>query len=342
MNQRSPLRVPARYAWLLLDLLAESAVDAGRVLAEANLDSTGWDGRDAWLRPDEVARLVTVSQRHSGRSDLGFALGQRIRPTTHGLLGYGLLCCRDLDESLRLAQRHHHLMSEAFGMDYRPGRHGADLVFTPSRHFDTPALHFHCEVVATSLHAQVQATLGDDLHGFECHLSMPEPAHLRHYAALAPARFHFDESHWPGVHVRLTRELLQRPLPLADARVVREIDAHCSALGRPRGEARAKWGEYVAMLLRQVEGDFFTLETLARRLDLSPRTIERRLRREDLCFRDVAHRVRFERAREMLGELDATVAQVACRLGFRDAANFSRAFRREVGMSPSEYRHQRG
>jgi AraC-like DNA-binding protein len=32
-----------------------------------------------------------------------------------------------------------------------------------------------------------------------------------------------------------------------------------------------------------------------------------------------------------------TVAQVAADLGFSDAANFSRAFRRVVGMAPGEY-----
>jgi AraC-like DNA-binding protein len=39
----------------------------------------------------------------------------------------------------------------------------------------------------------------------------------------------------------------------------------------------------------------------------------------------------------MLKEPGATVAHVALHLGFSEAANFSRAFRRVVGVAPSEY-----
>jgi AraC-like DNA-binding protein len=42
----------------------------------------------------------------------------------------------------------------------------------------------------------------------------------------------------------------------------------------------------------------------------------------------------------MLRESDATVAQIALRLGFSDSANFSRAFRRAVGVTPSVYRQR--
>lgn len=47
--------------------------------------------------------------------------------------------------------------------------------------------------------------------------------------------------------------------------------------------------------------------------------------------------VRFEGACELLASQDATVARVALALGFSDAANFSRAFRRTFGMSPTQY-----
>ncbi|HSW25605.1 MAG TPA: helix-turn-helix domain-containing protein, partial [Burkholderiaceae bacterium] len=56
-----------------------------------------------------------------------------------------------------------------------------------------------------------------------------------------------------------------------------------------------------------------------------------------LQYRDVSQQVRFERACTLLLAPAATVAQVAADLGFSDAANFSRAFRRVVGMAPGEY-----
>jgi AraC-like DNA-binding protein len=91
------------------------------------------------------------------------------------------------------------------------------------------------------------------------------------------------------------------------------------------------------MMLREVQGDLITLDDLARHVRLSARTIDRYLKKEGLQFRDLAQQMRFERACTLLAEPSATVAQVALRLGFSDAANFSRAFRRVFGMAPGEY-----
>jgi AraC-like DNA-binding protein len=94
------------------------------------------------------------------------------------------------------------------------------------------------------------------------------------------------------------------------------------------------------MMLREAQGELVTLDDLARRINISTRTIDRYLKKENLQFRDLSQQVRFERARELLAEPGATVAQVALSLGFSDAANFSRAFRRVMGVSPSAYQRE--
>jgi transcriptional regulator GlxA family with amidase domain len=91
------------------------------------------------------------------------------------------------------------------------------------------------------------------------------------------------------------------------------------------------------MMLREAQGELVTLEDLARRINVSARTIDRHLKKERLQFRELAQQVRFERACDLLLAPGATVAQVALNLGFSDAANFSRAFRRVLGVAPGEY-----
>lgn len=48
--------------------------------------------------------------------------------------------------------------------------------------------------------------------------------------------------------------------------------------------------------------------------------------------------VRIREARQLLRETGLTVAEIAIKVGFWDVKYFSRFFRREVGLSPSEYR----
>jgi len=47
---------------------------------------------------------------------------------------------------------------------------------------------------------------------------------------------------------------------------------------------------------------------------------------------------RIERAKKMLHRSDMSVLEIGIRLGYQDAKHFRVMFRREVGVSPSEFR----
>ncbi len=59
-------------------------------------------------------------------------------------------------------------------------------------------------------------------------------------------------------------------------------------------------------------------------------------------FGDYLNSYRTQRARELLTQERLSVAQVAAEVGFGNFSYFSRLFREQTGMSPSEYRRQKG
>lgn len=81
-----------------------------------------------------------------------------------------------------------------------------------------------------------------------------------------------------------------------------------------------------------------TLDHVARRMHLSPRTVIRRLRALDTTFQQLSDDVLKQRARELLADPVNRVEDVAVRLGYTDAASFRKAFRRWYGMTPAAYR----
>lgn len=81
------------------------------------------------------------------------------------------------------------------------------------------------------------------------------------------------------------------------------------------------------------------LETLARALHMSQRTLQRRLADEGIAFDALLDDVRRERAHVLL-ERALPLAEVSAELGFADVSAFSRAFKRWTGSSPGAYREQ--
>ena len=336
-------RVPVRYFAVLMEFLRTKGFDPGALLQKAGFREDRFEGGDSFLEPDELALIISTLHRATGRTDLGFELGRQIKMNSHGLLGYGMLSCRSFDEVMRLAARHYHLMIETFTLQYRRRGRLGEAVYTPLIHMPLDTLYFYYDALAVAHQNQVRLMFGPaDVPGYDFYLSMPKPPHVARYGELAPARFHFEEHAAPGVRVVMGADLLDHPLVMADARVVREIDERCSVLGRQRPAGDDGWGEYVVMMLRQTQGELLTLEQIAKRVRVSVRTIDRHLKKEGRQFRDLANQVRVERACEMLTSPQVTIAQVAQGLGFTDAANFSRAFRRTLGISPGEYQRRLG
>ena len=83
-----------------------------------------------------------------------------------------------------------------------------------------------------------------------------------------------------------------------------------------------------------------SLESIARQLAMSPRTLQRRLRDHQVLFNDVLDAMRFRAAKSYLAQRDVAGAEVAYLLGFAEQSSFNRAFKRWSGQTPTEYRRR--
>ena len=91
-----------------------------------------------------------------------------------------------------------------------------------------------------------------------------------------------------------------------------------------------------------VESEFssdLSLDDIARRVASSRRQLQRAYAEVgNTTFREHLTAVRMERAAEMLRGRALTVREVAHRVGYRQPAQFAKAFRRHHGSSPSAFR----
>jgi AraC-like DNA-binding protein len=82
------------------------------------------------------------------------------------------------------------------------------------------------------------------------------------------------------------------------------------------------------------------IEDVARALELTPRTLQRRLARNGRTYRALRDEVALEEARWLLADPARSIAEIATRLGFADPSTFTRAFTRWSGTSPARFRER--
>ena len=93
------------------------------------------------------------------------------------------------------------------------------------------------------------------------------------------------------------------------------------------------------MALRREPGKFPSVERIAEGLAMSSRTLRRKLGQHDVRYQDLLEEERRRVAEDLLLNTTMTIQQIADQCGFNDAQNFSQAFRRWQGMTPTEFRN---
>jgi len=106
------------------------------------------------------------------------------------------------------------------------------------------------------------------------------------------------------------------------------------ALDSVAGRVRHHLGEHMA-------GSIASESSVAARLGMSVRTMQRRLSDEGTSFRQEVDAVRSETARRLLGDRRISLSEIAFRLGYGELSAFNHAALRWFGQSPGSLRREK-
>ncbi|WP_405110301.1 helix-turn-helix domain-containing protein [Paenibacillus sp. FSL K6-1217] len=143
-----------------------------------------------------------------------------------------------------------------------------------------------------------------------------------------------------GKYNRLT--LLQSDLDLPFVSYNEELlEILAPALDRSLDEQLGSFsvsGRVKLIIAHGLAGGCPDLQTVAKELAMSERTLQRRLTGENSTFKQLLAEVRQEQAREYLADPSLDLKEVAFLIGYEDQNSFFRAFRHWEGDTPSQWR----
>lgn len=174
---------------------------------------------------------------------------------------------------------------------------------------------------------------GAEWHPEEVRFPFRRPRETGPFRRFFGASMRFDAEHAALV---FPVTWLQRPLSGADSRVRSAAEALATVLeGKQRGGIVVRVRRALSSLF--VSGHGSEAE-VAQAFAMHRRTLNRRLRSEGTTFRQVLDEVRFDLARQMLRNSESTVSEIASYLAYGSASAFIRAFRRQCGSTPAQWR----
>lgn len=311
-------------------LTAEQCLE-GSGLSPADLDDPAVEveARQELVITRNLLRLL------GDRPGLGLEVGRRFTLTSFGLLGFVMLTSPTVRDATRTGLRFLRL-SNAFVTPRWTETAGESRLVLDDSEIPADVREFMLTRDLICILEIVRTFLGElpyGVPGVALELNLPADRGSAVAEALHPFPVHFDS---PDTVLRLPPEILDLPLPQANAATARMCEAQCLALLESRAQRSGLAGR-VRQRLLQSTGELPTAATVASELHVDRRTLHRRLSAEGTSFRRLVEEIRRTLAVELL-ESGFAVEQIARRLGYAETSGFTHAFTRWYGVPPRAHR----
>ena len=318
----------------LPQVLRDFGLDVAEVLATTGLRPDLFDDPENLIDYADFQRLLVTSEQMARCDYIGLLVGQGNRLADFGLAGRAALCTTNAGEALRTFARHFNLHSSATTVSVLTAGGFARLVYaiSVSGLTDTRQLQLGAVAVAYNI---LQELCGKQWAPAVVTFATRAPANLRplHHFFRAPLRFDSSES-----AVVFEQHWLDQPLAPVDPALRRQVQAEVDAR---QAAIEADFPATVRHILRkQIISGSTGMDDTSALLGIHRRTLDRHLHRHGVRYRELLESVKEEVARQLLRDTRMQVQQIAEALQFSTPANFTTAFRRWTGVTPSEYRRE--
>lgn len=317
--------------WVLAIVRAmrASGMDVDAVLAEIGMDPALLQGGYGRYSQEQISELWRRAIELSADGDFGLLVAAEVRPCTFHVVGYAMSCSATLSRALHRFAFYCRLISDSATGTLTESGDTAALEFR----FDTggaPPIYQTIDTVLAGTLGFARWIVGDRIRPVELRLRHLRPADDSAYRAFFEAPIVYGAGQNCIVFAKAD---LDRPILAADEELASLLDSVANRYLEERMSGRVAVRVRDLLVATLPHGAISKTE-VARRLNLTERTLLRRLKAEGTTFVDVINDVRQELAFQMLQRPGATVSEVAYSLGFSDENTFSRAFKRWTGRRP--------
>ncbi|WP_439133806.1 AraC family transcriptional regulator [Pseudomaricurvus sp.] len=323
----------ASWGFLIWEELSTRELDANGVFREVGLDPAQLSNNVARYTVSQMQQLWRLSHDMTG-DDFGVAVGGRWKPTTFHALGFAWLASASLGEALYRFSRYGKFLND--GMQYVLTSEKLNYRFV-ARHTmdrDTEPSPASVDASMVALLKMIRLLLGEEYNPLEIHCphSPNSAGLLLEQRARCPLLYGGD-----AVEVLFDRMDVERVLATGNAELsqVNEkiITQHLSQLDQ--GGLVDKVELEIA---NQLPSGQLKEENVAKALNLSSRTMQRHLAEEGVSFSSLLEAKRKKMAESYVRNDALAISEIAYLLGFSEQANFTRAFKRWFGVSPTQRR----
>lgn len=331
------MKPTARYASLnrYVELCQNLGIDAVRLMRSAGLDPSGLATPDTRIPAASIARLLEDSAAASGRDDFGLRLAELRKFSSLGPLSLVLREEPDVRSAVEMLIRYEHSYNEAMRLRMTERSDVAVITvgFELGEDFPCPQ---SLDLAVGALHGILREFLGPEWQPASVCFARHAPTDgevFERFFGLAPQ---FEQ---PFTGAVLYRSDLTAPNRMSDPNLRVYAQQLLKTLGTPKDATTVE--QVRSMIELFLPAGRCSAEQVAHSLGMNRRTLNRHLGAFDESFTTLLDQVRAKLAEQHLRNGRYSLTEISQYLGFAAPSGFSRWFREQYQLSPSEWKATR-
>ncbi len=319
--------VASDLAGLLRRFIAKEGIDSPEISAQlAAYPANSRMPMDDWW--EMLEKIQAVRQEPA----LGVKIGACVQPQDSGVMGYMVMYCKTVGEALLHFQRYQGLIHNYSQVNIQAKPNSLVLSWDLEQGVST---QLSDEVFLSGLMTFIQTvTDRPDLVPAAIDFIHRVPFDPACYESLlgCPVRFGCEQ-----VAVEIPLDALSVPINSHNPYLLSLLEKQAEALVDSDNQDEFL-NQLQKILVEAISQGEATLAMIARRLNVSTRTLHRRLEERGLNFQKMLQKTRRQLAQHYLSDLSLSLNEIAFLLGYSEQSAFNRAFRHWFSMPPKQYR----
>ncbi len=197
------------------------------------------------------------------------------------------------------------------------------------------AIRHNLEVALISAQKSLVMLTGFKYYPKELRLPYEKPKQFNEYYRAFNCVVSFNQ---PRAEILFDKRIKEKGIPNADVGLLAAIkqNANYQLEDLPTNDDIVT--QVKRIVLKNIEGNSFpTIETVAEKLNTTPRTLQRSLKETDATYNEILLSLKMKMASRYLVDDSYKVEETAYLVGYSEVSSFTRAFKKWKGISPKAY-----
>jgi AraC-like DNA-binding protein len=312
-------------------------LDSSKLFAEAGLNHARLRDPLARFPAAAVMELWRIAAEASRDPGFGLTVASFWHPTTLHALGYSWLASNNLEEAFACAVRYTRIVNTAAQGVLRVEADAQQFRVIVSRNsYFWNQIDAAVDAVMAMLMIMCRTAYGNDFKVLRVSFRHRQPSSRERFDELFRAPIDFSAA---DDALYIDPEIVREPLATANPELVRINDRvatdYLAQLDRSDLGMRVR-----SKLIERLPAGRASEGEIASAINVSQRSLQRGLRAQGMTFTRLVENTRRELSLQYVRDPNYSFNSVAFLLGFTEPANFSRAFKRWYGHTPSQFRQQ--